>query len=137
MWFAGRRPDLRRHTQRLYRRRARSERADRRRRPANSTELARYYAGDRDPGHPCYAWRSLLVSCIERARALSAEFRLFRPPRDARLVNPGHDGVPGWWRRVGRLARCEPAQTDPVHREAAAGPGRLARLEMAVHLSRS
>ncbi len=33
----------------------------------------------------------------------SAKFQVFRPPRDARLVDPRHDRVPGWRRGVGGL----------------------------------
>jgi len=39
------------------------------------------------------------------------------------------DRVPGWRRGVGGLTRLEPAQTDRIHSEAAASPGRFARLK--------
>ena len=47
----------------------------------------------------------------ERA-ALPAGFRVFRPARAAGLVDPRHDGAPGWRRRLGRLTRPRSAQAD-------------------------
>src|SRR3982074_3279190 len=101
-------------------------------RATKSAECAWHHAGDSDPRDPCHAWRCLLVSCIERACALSTKLCVFRPPRDARLVDPRHDRVPGWGRGVGWFARLEPAQTDRIHRQTTASSGRFARLEMAV-----
>ena len=49
---------------------------------------------------------------------------------------PDHDRAAGWRRRLGRLTRPRSAQADRLHGQARHGSGRLARLEMAVHLSR-
>ena len=67
---------------------------------------------------------------------LPAGFRLFRPPGAARLVDPDHDRDSGGRRRLGRLIRPRSAQADRLCGKARQGSGRLARLEMAVHLSR-
>ena len=69
--------------------------------------------------------------------ALPAGFHVFRPSRDARLVDPDHDRAAGWRRRLGWLTRPRSAQADRLRGEASQGSGRLARLEMAVHLSRA
>ena len=73
---------------------------------------------------------------VQPARALPARFRVFRPARDAGLVDPGHDGAAGRRRRLGRRARPRSAQADCLDGQACQGSGRLARLEMAVHLPR-
>ena len=67
---------------------------------------------------------------------LPARFRLFRPPGAARLVDPDHDRDSGGRRRLGRLIRPRSAQANRLYGKARQGSGRLARLEMAVHLSR-
>ena len=117
-------------------RRPRSERAHCRRRTANSAQLARDHAGDRDPDDPRHPRRRLLVSLVQQARALPAGLHLFRPSRDARLVDPDHDRASGGRRRLGRLIRPRSAQGDRLCGQARQGSSRLARLEMAVHLSR-
>ena len=99
----------------------------------NST---RNHAGDRNPNDPRHAWCRLLVSLVQYARHLPARFRLFRPPRAARLVDSDHDRDSGGRRRLGRLIRPRSAQADCLCGQARQRSGRLARLEMAVHLSR-
>ena len=74
-------------------------------------------------------------SSNRRARYLP-DFDLFRPPGDARLVDPDHDRASGGRRRLGRLIRPRSAQADRLCGQARQGSSRLARLEMAVHLSR-
>ncbi len=75
--------------------------------------------------------------CVQQARALPAGFRLFRPPGAARLVDSDHDRTSGRRRRLARLIRPRSAQVDRLCGKARQGSGRLARLEVAVHLSRT
>ena len=126
----------RRCARRLLRRRARSARTGRRRRAAHHAQFDRDHAGDRDPDDPRHARHGLLVSRVQHARTLHAGFRLFRPSRAAGLVDPDHDRDSGGRRRLGRLIRPRSAQADRLGGKAGQGSSRLARLEMAVHLSR-
>ena len=90
-------------------------------------------AGDRaDPG------LRLVVPRRQHQGALPAGLGVFRPGRAGRLVDPGAGrDVPGR-HRLDRHARPRSAQAARLaHGQAARDPGRVARLEVAVHLSRA
>ena len=75
-----------------------------------------------------------------RASNTRARYRpdlgLFRPHRARRLVDPAAGDHPARRRRLDRLARPRSGQAAGDRQtQAARGPGRLARLEVAVHLS--
>ena len=98
--------------------------------------LARHHAGDRGTDNRRHSRFRMVVPVVQFESALSARFCLFRPDRNGYLVYPVDDDHAPGRRGLARLARPRSGTAAAVRRGAAQGPGRVARLEMAVHLPR-
>ena len=102
--------------------------------------LAGHHAGDRRADDPRDVRLRLVVPRLEHPRPLPARLGVLRRHRARRLVDPVHGDHPARRRGVAGLVRARPCQAGrcpPVRgaARAARDPGRVARLEVAVHLS--
>ena len=121
----------------LAKRRAGSPRSGRCRPAADPVERHGDHAGHRRARDRADARRRLVVPRRQHQGPLSPGLGIFRPGGAGRVVDsrPGRD-VPGR-HRLGRRARSRSVAAARGRHEAARHPGRVARLEMALHLPRA
>ena len=122
---------------RLLGRRTGAAGADRRRQYPDPAQCPRHHADDRRADDHRRPGLCLVVSRLQHAGALPARLRLFRPHRAHRLGDPASRHLVSRRRDLDRRARSRSVQADRNAGKAGRGAGRLARLEMAVRLSRA
>ena len=105
------------------------------RRPHHPDRLAGHHAGDRRADDPRDLRLRLVVPRLEHPRPLPARLGVLRRHRARGLGDPGDGDHPARRRGLDRIARARPGQALVGARGAARDPGRVARLEVALHLS--
>ena len=96
--------------------------------------LAGDHARDHHPYHRRHSRLRLVVSRVQCAGKIQPDLGLLRRRRAHRVGHPAADDHAAGRRCLGELARTGPVGPDRLQKPADRGAGRLARLEVAVHL---